>query len=257
MVKVIFIEGLIGSGKSTLCHYINEEFNKNNIKSLFVKEPVEKWKDIGILQEFYADMKNNSYKFQSYAFITRYMSIINIDNPNQYDIILIERSIFSDKYMFAYNLYESKLMSETEYNMYNEWWNLWSISLKDSIMFKNNNLKEINFTFLYWRPSFNITIERIKERSRPGEIVPEEYQKSLQVMHDNFFIDKTNTIIDDKLHNKDYNNINNNINYYNSNTKIIINNKDYNIKTLIIECDEDYRNNNILLNQIKNIIIKF
>jgi len=178
MVQIYFVEGIIGAGKTTFCEYLTKNLNEDNIKTLFVKEPVDKWESMGILKEFYSDMKANSYKFQSYAFITRFNSLLNIKDIENYDVVLVERSVFSDRYFFAQNLYETNLMTKVEYEMYLELWQL-CYKILPTIM--------KDFKFIYWRPSLEISCNRVKSRNRNGESVPFDYQQDLIKMHDNFF----------------------------------------------------------------------
>ena len=72
-----FIEGNIGSGKSTLMEYLQtlDEYKIHKIKTL--KEPVDEWKQVidkdtkkNILDYFYSDSKRWGYLFQMNAFIT-------------------------------------------------------------------------------------------------------------------------------------------------------------------------------------------
>lgn len=239
MTKIVFfLEGLIGAGKSTIGKLLVDKINadSNNvgdkkIKATWIPEPVDLWLEKNILQDFCADMKNNAYKFQSYAFITRMNDILKVTDQLQHDgvkhIIIIERSIFSDRFFFAKNLYDSKLLTEVEYDMYCSWWNLW-----------NRIFPFSNFSFIYIKPSFEETINRIKARNRNGEVVPVEYQKQLQSLHDNFFCNILRTEELTHMHVKFGE----------------INNAYVKAPFISIETDADYRNNDNIINEILSFI---
>ena len=109
---IIVIDGIIGAGKTTTIKEIEKriekinEDNKENkkYKQLKVKaiyEPVELWKNIGALEYFYKDISRNAYSFQTFTYITRIASVIDeiYDNPDA-DIYILERSIWTDRYIF-------------------------------------------------------------------------------------------------------------------------------------------------------------
>ena len=47
--KVIFINGNIGSGKETILQYLHESLTNRNIKVKTILEPVELWRESGML----------------------------------------------------------------------------------------------------------------------------------------------------------------------------------------------------------------
>ena len=125
-----FIEGNIGSGKTTLVNYLKslEIFKEKNINT--VLEPVEEWKsfkdseDKNLLEYFYSDPKRWSYLFQMNAFITRGKLIEEQDG-----ILLMERSVYSDRNVFAKNCYEKGLINEIEWKTYVNWFD-WLSKIK-------------------------------------------------------------------------------------------------------------------------------
>lgn len=182
---IISIEGNIGSGKSTLVKILKERYTD---EILFVDEPVNDWKNIkmnkkNLIEHFYSDQKKYGYLFQSIAFITRLKKIKNaIDNP-KYKIIITERSMESDKFLFAKMLYEQKTLNELQWNAYNYWFDFFNIKM--------------NY-FIYVRTDVDKCVERIKIRSRSGEEnIPLDYLNDLHNNHDNWLLKKKNTIIID------------------------------------------------------------
>jgi deoxycitidine kinase/deoxyguanosine kinase len=75
-IKIISIDGNIGSGKSTLMGKLKTYFI-NNKNVVFLKEPVDEWdtirdeNNVTMLEKFYADQKTYSFPFQMMAYISR------------------------------------------------------------------------------------------------------------------------------------------------------------------------------------------
>ena len=121
---LIYIEGNIGSGKSTFIDLMREHLSKfktHGLEPLVILEPVDEWMKTedadgkNILEKFYGDQEKWSFAFQMNSFISRSKSIHDIikENPNL-DVIFVERSVFTDKNCFASMLYESGKMNELE-----------------------------------------------------------------------------------------------------------------------------------------------
>jgi deoxyadenosine/deoxycytidine kinase len=118
MSQIITIEGNIGSGKSTLLEHLKQKYNANNNNEgnneiIFLREPVDEWENIKdengttILQKFYADQKAYSFSFQMMAYISRLALLKEAVEKNPNAIIITERSLVTDKMIFAKMLYDS------------------------------------------------------------------------------------------------------------------------------------------------------
>ena len=100
---IISIEGNIGSGKSTFISFLKKNFDD----ICFVDEPVQEWLNIvdennnNLIQNFYKDKKKYGYLFQNFAYITRIKKLNDAIKNSKKQIIITERSIESDKYLFA------------------------------------------------------------------------------------------------------------------------------------------------------------
>ena len=194
--KVFFIEGIIGAGKTTqgkiICDTINNINNNINkpVKAVWIEEPVQNWIDVGILKEFYKDMKANAFKFQLYILTTRLNAIIEkiktLDTNEKY-ILFIERSIFSDRHFFVKNLIDTNIFTDSEVKMYNETFDLYHDKL---FPFP----KEI-CNFIYFKPDITETLNRIEKRNRKDESVDYIYQDNLMRLHDMFFSEYCDTDI--------------------------------------------------------------
>lgn len=181
---VISIEGNIGAGKSTLLNKLKEmEPNLN-----YVPEPVDKWLEItdskgdNILKLFYSDTKRWAYTFQNFAFITRNNIMKDcIKNKTDSDIFITERSIYTDKNIFAKMLYDDNKMTELEFTIYNYW-------------FEQSATKETNVdAFIYLTTDVDLSDQRIKIRNREGENIDKSYLNRLDEYHKKWL-----TNIDDK-----------------------------------------------------------
>ena len=104
--KFIIIDGVIGAGKTTVISLIEKEINNETnkdgkLKVKAIYEPVKLWNDTGVLQYFYKDIPKHCYEFQTYSFITRIESVIeDLYNNQDADVYILERSIWTDKYIF-------------------------------------------------------------------------------------------------------------------------------------------------------------
>jgi len=164
--EIVSIEGNIGSGKSTLMKYLKEYF-KNNPYVMFLKEPVdecEKIKDNNgktILEKFYGDQEKYSFSFQMMAYISRLnvlrQALKSLDPlSNKKYIIISERSLYTDKLVFAKMLYETGKMEDVNFQIYSTWFKTFSEEFPVHRVIYVKTLPEICY-------------QRISNRSRDGE----------------------------------------------------------------------------------------
>jgi len=175
--KFIIVDGVIGAGKTTVISLIEKKINadgKYKIKAIY--EPVKLWNDTGVLQYFYKDIPKNCYEFQTYTFITRIESVIEeLYNNQDADIYILERSIWTDKYIFMELLKD--LIGDLRMTMYNKWWQMWSLIMPmrvDKWVLLDTSLEE--------------SLRRITMRSRDGEtVIDKDYQTNLYIKHIEFY----------------------------------------------------------------------
>ena len=159
---LISLEALIGAGKSTFLEYLKIHF-KNQAEICFLDEPINEWNTIQdeektpMLVKFYENPKKYGFSFQVLVFLTRYIRLRDaLANPN-YKVIITERCLESDFYIFAKMSYEyMKNMEKVEYEIY----------LK---MVKEIEITVANQLFVYINVSSSVCMKRIKLRNREGE----------------------------------------------------------------------------------------
>lgn len=182
--KIISIEGNIGSGKSTLVEELRKKFG-NNEKVCFLQEPVDIWNTIKdkdgntMITKFYADTKKYSFAFQMMAYISR-LALLREAIEQNYEVIVVERSMFTDKMVFAKMLYDDENIEEVEYQIYNKWFEEF---IKE--------LPPIDIVYVLTSPEVAET--RVKKRAREGEIIPLEYLKNCHKYHENWLSSETQT----------------------------------------------------------------
>ncbi|WP_297336062.1 deoxynucleoside kinase [Algoriphagus sp.] len=99
------VSGNIGSGKTTLTEKLAKHYGW--------KAEFEAVDNNPYLPDFYEDMKRWAFHLQVYFLNSRYNQIRKIQDENQNTIQ--DRTIYEDAYIFAANLYKSKLLTERDY----------------------------------------------------------------------------------------------------------------------------------------------
>lgn len=190
---IISIDGNIGSGKSTLMKILKKNFESY----YFVDEPVDKWlatkddENKNLLTNFYENKNRWSYTFQNYAFITRSKDLLEAVEVNKaksiYEyfkvlfnrlifgkrlVIFTERSILTDRNVFAEMLHDSKEINSMEWTMYLDWYKIFEKTLKiDNV--------------IYLKTDPDKSYERVNKRARNEEkTVALEYLQSVHHKHE-------------------------------------------------------------------------
>ncbi|MCS5489604.1 deoxynucleoside kinase [Algoriphagus limi] len=99
------VSGNIGSGKTTLTEKLAKHYNW--------KAEFEAVDNNPYLPDFYEDMKRWAFHLQVYFLNSRYNQIRKIQESQENTIQ--DRTIYEDAYIFAANLYKSKLLTERDY----------------------------------------------------------------------------------------------------------------------------------------------
>ena len=191
--KLISIDGNIGSGKSTLMEALKQKF-KDNKNVVFLREPVDEWaqikdeNNVTILEKFYANQKDYSFSFQMMAYISRLALLKEALKNNTSAIFISERSLFTDREVFAKMLYKSGFIEEVNYKIYLRWFDSFSSEFP---------LHKV----IYVKADPQVCFDRIKKRSRTGESnIPLTYLENCHIHH-NDMLDMTspNCICEDQF----------------------------------------------------------
>lgn len=180
----ISIEGNIATGKSTFIKILEDAASSEDWE--ITPEPVSQWTQIDgeqpqsgkktLLDKFYSDPKRWAYTFESFTFMSR----LNIEKERSQRATTVscsinERSVYSSKYIFARNCFETGLMTETEWAIYQEW-----------SSYLLNSLGELQLDgFIYLRADPKTCSGRMAKRGRPEEQgVTIDYLNQLHEKHE-------------------------------------------------------------------------
>ena len=175
---ILSIDGNIGSGKSTLYKDL-QDYYIGNSNIGFCPEPVDNWgsvidkEGVPILTNLYKDTKKYAFRFQMMAYISRLHLLKSIIKNNTYSIIICERSVQTDRNVFAKMLYDDDMIEHDEYQIYTMWFDEFLDELKlGGIIYVNANPQ--------------ICFDRVKIRSREGENIPLEYLQKCHEYHESW-----------------------------------------------------------------------
>ena len=182
---IISLDGNIGAGKSTLLAEIRNRIHDIHL----VDEPVGQWTALknkegtSLLELFYEDKKRWAYTFQNCAILTRLKNIKDVveslDPTEKQPVIITERSVLTDKYVFAEMLRDAGYMDPLEWELYDNWFQIFSKQYPVS-------------GIIYLSTGSGTSKERIHIRNRKGEeSIDLDYLESLEKQH-NKWISNTN-----------------------------------------------------------------
>jgi len=164
---IVYIEGSVGVGKTTFLEHLVEsgtiQKNLNEYKVKFIFEPVQEWikfcDDSGenVLDKFYKDQEKYGFSFQWYVYMSR-TKLIREALDEGYNLIIVERSIYTDRNVFASTLYDCNKLSSMEWKLYKEWFDY----MESLCNFPKSK-------FIYLELSTDKSYQRIMKRGRTEE----------------------------------------------------------------------------------------
>nr|XP_020638402.1 deoxycytidine kinase-like [Pogona vitticeps] len=208
-LKKVSIEGNIAAGKSTFVHLLE----RYNDEWEVIPEPIAKWCNIqtsenehqelstsqknggNLLQMLYSKSTRWTYTFQTYACLSRVKAQLKPVSAKLYEaehpVQFFERSVYSDRYVFASNSFESGDLDETEWAIYQDW-HSWLLNQFES----NLELDGI----IYLRTTPEKCMERLKRRGREEEQdIQLEYLENLHHKHETWLHERTMKVDFDNL----------------------------------------------------------
>jgi deoxyadenosine/deoxycytidine kinase len=162
----IAIVGNIGAGKTTLTQMLGEHYGWEVMYEAVEGNPY--------LADFYEDMERWAFNLQIYFLNNRFAQVQKIRSTT-YATIIQDRTIYEDAFIFARNLYDSKIMTERDYKTY--------LLLFESII-KSVSQPDL---LIYLKADIPKLVSQIKKRGREFEAdISEEYLKNLNAYYEDF-----------------------------------------------------------------------
>jgi deoxyadenosine/deoxycytidine kinase len=175
---LITLDGNIGAGKSTLLEAIRTRLPSVTV----IPEPVGEWLTMtnqhgeSLLKLFYKDKVRWGYTFQNAAILTRLLETQRIlkewrPAADKHPIIITERSVLTDRHVFADMLHADGVLDDLEWKLYLKWYEAYAADLP---------IRGI----IHLATSASTSSDRIKIRGREGEEGIElQYLESLDAQH--------------------------------------------------------------------------
>ena len=207
-IPILFVEGGIGCGKSTLVKKIQEHCSEKKLKIITIQEPVDIWVNIkddktgkNMIEAFYEDQEKYSFEFQMMAYISRLQRLQETmaDGINGgCDLVICERSLQTDKNVFCKMLYDEGKITSYGYQIYNKWFDYFQNYM--------NNAK-----FVYLKTDYNKCFERVSKRNRNGESeISKDYLMHNNKYHDDWLLNEKKhevLVLDGNIDEEDDNNV--------------------------------------------------
>ena len=174
--QIICIDGIIGSGKSTLIRKLKDNFT-------CFEEPVEKW---SLLPNLYSDMERFAIPFQFQVLFSQYDQYLSFKNIK--DMIIVERCPWTSKNVFAQMYIDNGLFDQASALTYQKFFEQLSY--------------EVDY-FIYLDIEPELALKRIKTRERYGEdnitlayleSLHEQYEKQLNQTRNVFRVNANSDI---------------------------------------------------------------
>ncbi|XP_053856714.1 deoxyguanosine kinase, mitochondrial-like isoform X2 [Vidua macroura] len=169
------LEGNIAVGKSTFLKLLGATFPRWHL----VTEPVAQWRKVpapgtaqvpggsaNLLQLMYQEPARWSFTFQTFSCLSRLKAALEPPGGaggtprTPQPVRVFERSVFSDRYVFAKHLFEAGHLQPLEWAVYQEW---------HDFLLAHLGPRAAPHAFLYLRATPQTCLERLRRRARSEE----------------------------------------------------------------------------------------
>ncbi|XP_039096074.1 deoxyguanosine kinase, mitochondrial isoform X1 [Hyaena hyaena] len=192
------IEGNIAVGKSTFVKLLMETYPEWHVAT----EPVATWQNVqaagtqkaytaqrvgNLLDMMYQEPARWSYTFQTCSFMSRLKAQLEPfpkkQSQSEKAVQIFERSVYSDRYIFAKNLFEHGSLSDIEWHIYQDWHSFLLQEFASRIRLHG---------FIYLQATPQVCWERLHHRAREEEKGIElAYLEQLHGQHEAWLVHKT------------------------------------------------------------------
>jgi len=177
--RIFFIEGNIGSGKSTLIANMRERLGSTGVT--FIPEPVQEWVSFrdeksgaDIIELYYSDPEKYAMLFQNIIVQSKVKILLDllVSDAAEASVYIMERSFFSDYNVFVKMMRNA---SQLERNVFQKWQDMCSAALSKA---------GYEIHFFYVDADIDACLERVERRARHGEAsIDFEYLQTVDIKY--------------------------------------------------------------------------
>ncbi|XP_068891727.1 deoxyguanosine kinase, mitochondrial isoform X1 [Aphelocoma coerulescens] len=143
-----------------------------------------------LLQMMYQEPARWSYTFQTFSCISRLKAMLEPPDEGPpgttHPVRVFERSVFSDRYVFAKNLFEAGHLQPLEWAIYQDW---------HDFLLRHLGACAALHGFLYLQARPQTCLERLRRRARSEEGgIQLGYLQQLHAQHQHWLVDRTTEI---------------------------------------------------------------
>jgi deoxyadenosine/deoxycytidine kinase len=206
-MKLIYIEGNIGSGKTSIMEMIQHTREDDDyIEFLF--EPVTAWRNSGLFDLFYSDPTRYAFAFQVMVLTSRIEQLQQV-NTGETEIVIMERSLDTCGQVFGKMLHDQGKISDMEWTLYQKLLDQYDTMIEVMLTDENGEPQDVETIWVCTEPE--ICRERIAKRNRKGEqVIDLGYLKDIERYHEQAFTKHCVTKVDNNKelkNNKEWNKV--------------------------------------------------
>ncbi|AFJ20325.1 deoxyguanosine kinase [Cyprinid herpesvirus 1] len=183
-LKRVSVEGNLGAGKST---FIGDLKESAEIRQWAVMdEPIDRWIDVcgqgNLLDMYYKDPKRWGFTFQTHAYQSRIQKQTEIERslPADTEVMVYERSCYSDRFIFAEAARAAGKLSAVEFAAYGAAHTFFSSMMESCFAIHG---------VVYLRARPDTCLARVNQRSRPEETsVAIDYLTRVHNLHEDWLM---------------------------------------------------------------------